>query len=59
MKNMLLTNPCTNEDQCNGDFDCNGKIDEEDEVLFQSDLGRSEDNNPCPLCEVGDWCLYP
>ena len=57
-KNMLLTNPCSNEDPCSGDFDCNGKIDEEDEILFTSDLGRSQHNNPCPACVVGEWCVY-
>ena len=57
-KNMILANPCTNEDQCNGDFNCNGKIDEEDEMLFKSDLGRHQHHNPCPPCVVGKWCVY-
>jgi len=58
-KNRLVTNPCTNEEQCNGDFDCNGKIDGKDEIIFQSDLGRSQHNDPCPACVVGEWCVYP
>ena len=59
LKSRLLAHPCTNDDQCHGDFDCNGRIDEKDEMLFQSDLGRSQHMNPCPVCVVGPWCVYP
>ena len=56
--NMLLINPCTNENQCNGDFDCDGDVDENDETVFLADFGREEYYNPCPACEEGNWCKY-
>jgi hypothetical protein len=51
-------NPCTNESQCNGDFDCDGDVDEDDRIIFVEDFGRGAYNNPCPPCEVRDWCVY-
>ena len=30
-----------------------------DVEIFLEDFGRSEFFNPCPPCEVGDWCVYP
>jgi hypothetical protein len=50
---------CTNETPCPADFDCNGNVDAIDVVMFLEDFGRSQYNNPCPACEVGDWCVYP
>ena len=32
-------------------------VDGTDAALFKTDFGRSGFNNPCPDCEVGDWCL--
>jgi hypothetical protein len=26
---------------------------------IKKDFGRNEYNNPCPVCEIRDWCLYP
>ena len=40
---------------CEGNFDCDGT----DAALFKQDFGRSGFNNPCPGCEVSDWCVYP
>jgi hypothetical protein len=49
---------CTNETPCPSDFDCNGNVDATDVVIFLEDFGRNQFNNPCPVCEVGDWCVY-
>jgi len=51
-------NPCTNENQCNGDFNCDGNVAADDVTNFLEDFGRNQFNNPCPACEVGDWCVY-
>jgi hypothetical protein len=56
IQSTLLTNPYTNENQCHGD--CDGDVDKDDEVIFEADLGRNKFNNPCPACDVGDWCVY-
>jgi len=53
-----LSNPCTNENPCYGDFDCDGDVDNDDKAIFYADFGRGKNNNPCPPCEVGDWCSY-
>jgi arylsulfatase A-like enzyme len=57
-KRTKLSNPCTNENPCYGDFDCDGDVDNDDKAIFYADFGRSKNNNPCPPCEVGDWCSY-
>jgi len=57
-KRTKLSNPCTNENPCYGDFDCDGDVDNDDKALFYADFGRGKNNNPCPPCEVGDWCSY-
>ena len=53
-----LSNPCTNENPCNGDFDCDGDVDNDDKAIFYADSRRGKNKNPCPACEVGDWCEY-
>ncbi len=53
-----LSNPCTNENPCCGDFDCDGDVDKDDKAIFYADFGRSKNNNPCPPCEVEEWCSY-
>ena len=54
-----FSDPCTNENQCHGDFDCDIDVDGTDAALFKQDFGRSQFNNSCPVCVVGDWCMYP
>ena len=27
-------------------------------LCLLEDFGRNQFNNPCPACEVGDWCVY-
>ena len=54
-----FNNPCEHGDPCKGDFDCDGDCDGSDAALFKSDFGRSPFLNPCPVCETGDWCVYP
>ena len=43
---------------CKGDFDCDEDVDGRDAALFKEDFGRSPFDNPCPVCEVGDLCIY-
>jgi len=43
---------------CEGDVDCDGNVDGTDVTLFLEDVGRNQFNNPCPLGEVGAWCVY-
>ena len=50
---------CTSDNLCNGDFDCDHDVDGTDAMLFKVDFGRSIFSNPCPVCELGDWCSYP
>ncbi|MBW2182696.1 MAG: sulfatase-like hydrolase/transferase [Deltaproteobacteria bacterium] len=57
-KRTKLSNPCTNENPCYGDFDCDGDVDNDDKAIFYADFGRSKNNNPCPPCEVEEWCSY-
>ncbi|MBW1854183.1 MAG: sulfatase-like hydrolase/transferase [Deltaproteobacteria bacterium] len=52
------SNPCTNANPCHGDFDCDGDVDKDDKAIFYADFGRDKNNNPCPPCEVGNWCSY-
>jgi len=30
-----------------------------DILCLLEDFGRSQYNNPCPLCAAGAWCVYP
>ena len=46
-------------DLSKGDFDCDSDVDGKDQIKFLEDFGRKPSNNPCPACEVGDWCVYP
>ena len=50
--------PCTNQDQCKGDFSCDGDVDATDVTKFLEDFGRSQYNNSCPVCVIGNWCVY-
>jgi len=54
----IYNRPCTNGDQCYGDFSCDGDVDAADVTKFLEDFGRSQYNNPCPVCQAGDWCVY-
>ena len=54
----VITEPCTGESPCNGDFNCDGDADGTDASLFKADFGRSSMQNPCPMCVVGQWCSY-
>jgi hypothetical protein len=55
-----ISEPCTSEAPCNGDFSCDGNVDGLDTARFKSDFGRSGINNPCPVCTSGGaWCVYP
>ena len=51
--------PCTAQNPCYGDFLCDGDVDAYDVIKFLEDFGRSQFNNPCPVCEAGNWCVYP
>jgi len=51
--------PCTAQNPCYGDFLCDGDVDASDVIKFLEDFGRSQFNNPCPVCEAGNWCVYP
>jgi hypothetical protein len=33
-------------------------VDAADLNIFLEDFGRSQFFNPCPSCEVGNWCSY-
>ena len=57
-KRTIESNPCTNENPCKGDFDCDRDVDEDDRAILKADFGRGKNKNPCPACEVGDWCHY-
>ena len=50
--------PCNSGNTCYGNFDCDQDVDGSDVMLFKADFGRNIVNNPCPLCEAGDWCIY-
>ena len=54
-----FNNPCSNDNQCNGDCECDTDVDADDVTMFLQDFGRFQFNNPCPVCVVGDWCVYP
>ena len=58
---LFLLSPFTvlAQDYCEGDFTYDGDVDADDVTKFLEDFGRSVFNNPCPACEVGDWCEYP
>ena len=51
--------PASAVDLSKGDFDCDSDIDDKDQMKFLEDFGRDPSKNPCPACEVGDWCSYP
>ena len=46
-------------DLSKGYFDCDLDIDDKDKIKFLEDFGRNSSNNPCPVCVVKDWCVYP
>ena len=51
--------PCTNDIPCSGDFACDGDVDAVDVTTFLEDFGRGlYAPQPCPACEVGNWCAY-
>ena len=54
-----FTTPCTNEDQCKGDFMCDGDVDGIDITKFLEDFPRGPFFKPCSPCQAGDWCVYP
>jgi hypothetical protein len=54
-----MSNPCSNELPCNGDFECDTDVDSSDAAKFKSDFGRSNMHYPCPECASQvPWCGY-
>ena len=45
-------------DVCDCDFNCAVNVDAFDVNKFLEDFGRSQFNNPCPVCVPGNWCVY-
>ena len=69
---MLSAPSVMAQDVCESDFTCDGDVDADDVSSFLADFGRSiwcaagflcsspcSNENPCPTCEVGNWCVYP